>query len=100
MLWCNDTTLRRTWADLVLHCDESFHVCVHLGPLCGNMRVGGGWDVLQHAAHQGPEFVPVEVFAQLKHHLLCHITEGCQQQNEGMRTSVTTVKQLQISSNL
>lgn len=48
----------------------------------------GGWrlGVLQFAGHPGPESILTEMFAQLKHHLLRHITEGCQQQNESMES--------------
>lgn len=44
-----------------------------------------GWPGgLQLAGHRGPE--SVDMFAQLKHHSLRHITDGCQQQNESMES--------------
>lgn len=50
-------------------------------------HVGGWWlGGLQLAGHRGPESVLTEMFAQLKHHLLRHITEGCQQQSESMES--------------
>lgn len=57
-----------------------------VGPECGNMWVGGGWGGLQLADHPGPESVLTEMFAQLKHQLLRHITEGCQWLNESMES--------------
>ena len=41
-------------------------------------HVGGGGLSLQLADHRGPESVLIEMFAQLKHHSLRHIAEGCQ----------------------
>ena len=51
----------------------------------------GGWrrwwlGSLQLAGHRGPESALSEMFAQLTHHLLRHIAEGCQQQNESMES--------------
>lgn len=49
--------------------------------MCGwVVVVWGGLQLLP--ARRGPESVLAEVFAQLKHHLLRHITEGCEQQSE------------------
>lgn len=50
-------------------------------------HVGGWWlGGLQLTGHRGPESILAEMFAQLKHHLLRHITEGCQQQSESMES--------------
>ncbi len=82
--WNTDTAHRGTWVVPVF--DESFCVCVYSRSRMWQ-HVGGWWlRGLQLAGHRGPEFVLTEMFAQLKHHLLRHIAEGCQQQSESMES--------------
>lgn len=57
-----------------------------VGPVRMWQHVGGWWlgGFTARPGHRGPESDLAEMFAQLKHYLLRHITGGCQRPNGSM----------------
>lgn len=87
--WRTDTACPQTRAAPSLHKHESFCVIVCKWvpnvATCGWVVVGRFYSSLEV---QSPFLA--EMFAQLKHHLLRHITEGCQQQSESTNDHCST----------
>lgn len=82
---------KATWADPLLQREWVIISCLH-AVLSPYVATSGWVEVLQLAGHQSPESVPAYMFAQVKHHLLCHVTEGCNR----VRAWEATGKQPQI----